>query len=142
MEPRLPTPAPSSEMDGYQRQEAFSKPEQQLGQAEAIQRGSERHETLQQHAAPDSAPVAPPQPPPVSPALPAVSQIQQPATPFDDSPLIAADEDLIEKEWVDKAKKIVNETKLDPYKQENQVSKLQADYLKKRYGKNIKLVSE
>lgn len=59
--------------------------------------------------------------------------------PADDNPLVAADEDLVEKEWVDKAKKIVNATKDDPYNQEKQVSKLQADYLKKRYGKEVKL---
>lgn len=58
------------------------------------------------------------------------------------SPLVAADEDLIEKEWVDKAKKIVSDTKEDPYSQEKEVSKLQADYLKKRYGKEIKLSSD
>jgi hypothetical protein len=55
----------------------------------------------------------------------------------DDSPAVAADEDLIEKEWVDKAKKIIAETKDDPAKREKQVGQLQADYLKKRYGKEL-----
>lgn len=55
------------------------------------------------------------------------------------NPAIADDVDVIEKEWVDKAKKIVSETKNDPYLQEQEVSKLQADYLMKRYGKRIKL---
>jgi hypothetical protein len=53
------------------------------------------------------------------------------------SPVIAGDDDLIEKEWVDKAKKIVAETKDDPYRREEQVSKLQADYIKKRYGREL-----
>lgn len=53
------------------------------------------------------------------------------------NPVAAADEDLIEKEWVDKAKKVVSETKDDPHKQERAVGKLQADYLKKRYGKEL-----
>jgi len=57
----------------------------------------------------------------------------------DNNPANAADEDLVEKEWVDKAKKIVNDTKNDPYVQGKEISKLQADYLKKRYGKEIKL---
>lgn len=57
----------------------------------------------------------------------------------DTSPSVAADEDLLEKEWVDKAKKIVIENRDDPYKQGKAVSKLQADYLKRRYGKDIKL---
>ncbi len=56
-----------------------------------------------------------------------------------DDPLIADDVDVIEKEWVDKAKKIVNATKEDPYQQEKEVSKLQADYLMKRYNKQLKL---
>ncbi len=55
---------------------------------------------------------------------------------------MAADDDVIEREWVDKAKKIVAQTKDDPYTQEKEVSKLQADYLKKRYGKEIKLNSD
>lgn len=54
-----------------------------------------------------------------------------------DTPLAAGDDDLIEKEWVDKAKKIVAETKSDPYSREEQVNKLQVDYLRKRYGREL-----
>lgn len=54
-----------------------------------------------------------------------------------DVPLVAADEDLIEKEWVDKAKKIIVSTKEDPYRREAEVSKLQVEYLRKRYGKEL-----
>lgn len=63
------------------------------------------------------------------------------ATVNDDSntPSTAADDDNIEKEWVDKAKSIIAETKSDPYLQEEKVSKLQADYLEKRYNKKVKL---
>lgn len=55
----------------------------------------------------------------------------------DDSPIVAADEDLIEKEWVDKAKKVIAQTKDDPFVREQQVKQLQIDYIKKRYGKAI-----
>lgn len=55
----------------------------------------------------------------------------------DTSPLVAADEDLIEKEWVDKAKKIISETKDDPYAREQEVKKLQIEYVRKRYGRVI-----
>jgi hypothetical protein len=55
----------------------------------------------------------------------------------DGMPIIANDDDLIEKEWVDKAKKIILETKDDPYRREQEVSKLQADYLRKRYGREL-----
>ncbi|MDK2898903.1 MAG: hypothetical protein PWQ10_90 [Patescibacteria group bacterium] len=53
------------------------------------------------------------------------------------NPLIANDDDLIEKEWVERAKKIVTETKNDPYRREENISKLQIDYIKKRYGRDL-----
>lgn len=55
----------------------------------------------------------------------------------DDLPAIAGDEDLIEKEWVDKAKQIISQTRDDPARREKEVGRLQADYLKKRYGKQL-----
>ena len=55
----------------------------------------------------------------------------------DSTQLIANDDDLIEKEWVDKAKKILAQTKDDPYKHEKEVSKLQIEYVRKRYGRII-----
>lgn len=58
------------------------------------------------------------------------------------NPSIAADDDVIEKEWVNKAKKVIQDTKGDPYAKEQEVSKLQADYMQKRYGKRIKLPDE
>ena len=51
------------------------------------------------------------------------------------TPQLAADDDLIEKEWVDKVKKIIALTKDDPYKKSQVIVQLQADYLKKRYNK-------
>jgi hypothetical protein len=57
--------------------------------------------------------------------------------PLNDAPLVANDDDLIEKEWVEKAKRIISETKEDPYRREMEVGQLQADYLRKRYGKEI-----
>lgn len=69
------------------------------------------------------------------PASPVATPVQSPSG----SPQIADDVDVIEKEWVDKAKKIVTATKEDPHLQEKEVSKLQADYLMKRYNKKIKL---
>ena len=58
------------------------------------------------------------------------------------APPVAADEDVIEKEWVNKAKKVINQTKGDPYAKEREVSKLQADYMQKRYGKQVKMPDE
>lgn len=52
-------------------------------------------------------------------------------------PTIADDTDLIEKEWVDKAKQIVEQTKNDPYVQNQEMNKLKTDYIKKRYNKDM-----
>lgn len=71
-------------------------------------------------------PVAPVQPPPQD------TPAQTTATP-----LVAADEDLIEKEWVDKAKEIIEQTKDDPHARTQKVNELQRDYLQKRYGKVV-----
>lgn len=55
------------------------------------------------------------------------------------SPEIADDIDLIEKEWVEKAKEIVNQTKDDPRQQNIALGKMKADYLKKRFNKTINI---
>ena len=46
-------------------------------------------------------------------------------------PQEAQDTDLIEKEWVEKAKRIVEHTSDDPYVQQNELAKMKADYMKK-----------
>lgn len=53
------------------------------------------------------------------------------------SPMIADDIDLIEKEWVEKAKEIVEKTKDNPYLQNKAMSEFKADYIKKRYNKDL-----
>lgn len=58
------------------------------------------------------------------------------------SPEIADDIDLIEKEWVKKAKDIVDATHGDPHKQNNQMNKMKVEYIKKRYDKDIKFKEE
>jgi len=68
---------------------------------------------------------------PQSPALPAASNAVLPDG--------ADDSDLIEKEWVEKAKQIIEKTRHDPHEQTKEVTLLKADYMKKRYNKTIKL---
>jgi hypothetical protein len=63
-------------------------------------------------------------------------------TASDGNPSLAADDDLIEKEWVEKAKKVIAETRHDPHLQEQAVSRLQADYLQKRYNKTVKVPTD
>lgn len=70
--------------------------------------------------------------------VPPSAQAAAPAsTPSDDTPLIAGDDDLIEKEWVDKLKRIIALTKDDPYERARVIAQLQADYLKKRYNREM-----
>ncbi len=55
------------------------------------------------------------------------------------TPQIANDSDLIEKEWVEAAKKIMDTFKTDPYNKNRALILLRADYLKKRYNKDVKV---
>lgn len=70
--------------------------------------------------------------PPVAATTP-VAGTQNPAADAID------DQDLIEKEWVNKAKEIVEQNRNDPFKQAEELTVFRADYMKKRYDKNIKL---
>lgn len=66
-----------------------------------------------------------------------------PSTPrVDDAALIADDADLIEKEWIVRAKAVVEQTKNDPYVQNRELNKVKAEYIKKRYNKDIKVSEE
>ncbi len=87
-----------------------------------------------------------PVPPPATGQAPAVAPgaaSPVPAGPTTtSSPAMADDVDLIEKEWVDKAKAIVDHTREDPHQQNKQLNEFKADYLKKRYGKEVRLTDE
>jgi hypothetical protein len=54
-------------------------------------------------------------------------------------PQVAADVDLIEDEWVTAVKKVIEQYRGDPYNQTKAMTLLRADYLKKRYNKDIKV---
>ena len=84
---------------------------------------------------------APPQAIPL-PVIPVPQPTPPPATGqasqlVNDAPVTAADDDLIEKEWVDKIKKIITLTKGNPYEQAKAIALLQADYLKKRHNREL-----
>lgn len=49
------------------------------------------------------------------------------------------DKDLIEKEWVEKAKSIINQNRENPHKQTEELTGVKAEYLEKNYNKSIKL---
>src|SRR5579862_1189528 len=89
---------------------------------------------------------------PQQPALPAVPV----DIPDADQPVVAApaqdvaapvptsvksgaqDGDNIEREWVDKVKNVIARTQDDPYLQKDQMSKVKAEYIQKRFNKTIK----
>jgi len=87
-------------------------------------------------AAPTAAPVSAPLPMPQ--AAPAATGTT-PAPATGTALPIKDDGDLIEKEWVNKAKQIVEHTREDPYKQSEELTVFKADYMKQRYNKTIKL---
>ncbi|MCU0667081.1 MAG: hypothetical protein MUF85_00475 [Patescibacteria group bacterium] len=56
--------------------------------------------------------------------------------------LIAQDSDIIEKIWIDMAKKIVAETIGDPHSKTKKLTGLKKNYLEKRYGKQLKVATD
>jgi hypothetical protein len=88
--------------------------------------------------------IGPTQPAPVSsaaaPADPLMAPTNaSPSATVSLSPLMADDSDLIEKEWVEKAKQIVEQTKDDPHRQNEEINRVKADYLKKRYNHDLRV---
>lgn len=138
MEPKLPSPNFGHEhMPIGPSQNA----ERIISEPQIFERPSESvAERIEQRAETPVVPVLPtPVIPPVDPmSSTQVAQSTTIATPVaSGAPLAANDDDLIEKEWVDKAKKIIIETKDDPYRREQEVGQLQVDYLRKRYGREL-----
>lgn len=66
----------------------------------------------------------------------AASSITDDTTHYD-STSKAEDVDIIEKEWVNKAKNIVNSTRNDPRQQNKEIAKLKKIYLEKRFNKTL-----
>jgi hypothetical protein len=137
MEPKLPTPnigperLPASYGQNLEQTSPGSSPEA------TIERRAEQLEQRSEGVSATST-VVPVLPPPVVLPLPSpTTDTTTMSAGVSNIPLVANDDDLIEKEWVDQAKKIIVQTKDDPYKREQEVSKLQADYLRKRYGREL-----
>lgn len=135
MEPKLPAPNLQPERPPVSYEHNIERTQgpalEAAPERKAEQSGEQYVEATQQPPATSALP------PPVVTAPSAPSAQDVPHGTSADTPLVAADEDLIEKEWVDRAKKIIEETKDDPYRREQEVGKLQADYLRKRYGKEL-----
>ena len=113
---------------------AFSTPETSVGISVEREKQREGVPAVEQAAAPPAITV--PIPSVVIPSTDGAADDQSTSTIIT-TPSVASDDDLIEKEWVDKAKKVIAETKDDPYRREQEVNRLQADYLSKRYGREL-----
>lgn len=130
-----PIPNPAEQSQGLPPAEQNTFPvgaETQAGQA--IEAGQSQQIPSYQQA---QQPVSLPQPNPA--ADPGQFQGSPVATAM---PAIADDTDLIEKEWIAKAKEIIARTKQDPYQQNKEVEHMKADYMKKRYSKDIKITED
>lgn len=128
-------------------------PISELPQPQELLPGSQLPEQQGGAARPETRAVQPPAAAPVATpttAVPTIDPAMMYAVPAQPQPatnqttasmqhLMADDSDLIEKEWVLKAKAIVMQTKDDPHMQNKEMTKVKADYLKKRYNKDLKV---
>ncbi|USN96424.1 MAG: hypothetical protein H6797_05125 [Candidatus Nomurabacteria bacterium] len=131
MKPELPAPQAMPEYQPQQHENAGHFPD-----IEGIREQAHEKEQAVQPAERQSAPS--PAAVPLPPSVVSLPSIPTRSMQDDNSgPTIASDDDLIEKEWVDRAKGIIAETQNDPYRREQEVNKLQIDYLRKRYGKEL-----
>jgi len=132
MNPELPAPQITHESQSASRSSEVPQQTPELVDSQSREREQSMQQVDRQTMPPQTQPVIPV--PPLSVPVPVPAQITN-----DDvvGPTLAADDDLIEKEWVDKAKKIITNTRDDPYQREQEINKLQADYLRKRYGKEL-----
>ncbi len=146
MEPKAPAPGGGPSPEAGPQIPIETSPDQiETGQYEGAPAAPEVEKPAGESANQNQGMVLPtPLPQPVDPA-PAQQDDASAQDDDDDrlaaleSPDLANDVDVIEKEWVDKAKQIVKDSVDDPYRQNHNVSVLKADYMKKRYGKDIKL---
>jgi hypothetical protein len=129
---QLPTPVSSEQLPDAHGAEAGnqSAPEQAPASSQEQQRTAAQ-------AAVAAIPVLPM--PGQAKASSATASTDDSATTQVTTPAAADDQDLIEKEWVNKAKQIVERTREDPYQQSEQLTAVKADYMQKRYNKTIKV---
>ena len=62
---------------------------------------------------------------------------QQQTAPITAPPADDQAPDLLDQEWVSKAKQIVEKTKSDPFTESRELSKVKAEYLKARHDKDL-----
>lgn len=122
--------APTPQVESYEVPPNFASPER------------EQHTTPERAEQRSAVELAPPPPAMPAPAIPQVQDVSAPIqtpqpTPASTNPISANDDDDIEKEWVDRAKQVIIQTKDNPYAREKAIGELQRDYLMKRYGRQV-----
>ncbi len=104
---------------------------------------NERMERQIAGSAIENTPMMPPPMPTIPVPAPVPTQVVQVAEDGPAGyPISANDDDNIEREWVDRAKQIILQTKDDPRAREKAIGALQRDYLEKRYGKKLGATSD
>lgn len=96
---------------------------------------------------PESSPSTQSAPPISVPAVPVVADDTQalmsaPTSVIAGDPALnipTSDSGRIEKQWVEKAKNIIAQTKDDPFTQKNEMSRVKAAYIEKRFNKKLKV---
>ncbi len=132
MEPTYETNPPAAELPAPVGG-TVSSPEQAGGQYVASPEGQPSPGPAVSAPTTSHDPLAVPAP------APPVTAGAQPAPVTDDASMIADDADLIEKEWVIRAKSILAQTHIDPFLQNKEINKMKAEYIKKRYNKDVKV---
>ena len=136
MEPENLLPKTGTERDNFNYEQGL--PERASSKESSVETGIEKGAEQKERASEAAAAIADSSFPTTLPTPVQVAQDDnQSSQSATASPLTANDDDLIEKEWVDKAKKIVIDTKEDPYSREEAVNQLQKEYQQKRYGRGV-----
>ena len=104
------------------------------GQERALERESPSESAVGKHQPPVQ---STPQPQTGPPAAATAPPKTTPDTPAATAGLAAADSDLMEKEWIESIKRIEKQTRDDPYKQKDEISKSAADYRHKRFKRAV-----
>lgn len=74
-----------------------------------------------------------------SPATVSGGTLNQPANPAANPAPANPKDDKMEKQWVEGVKKMLEKNKDDPYRQSKDLELFKAEYIKKRYNKDIKV---
>lgn len=134
-QPPFDLPSPSGEVNSLQATEKHATVPEKQAETKGIQAELSQTSPTQQPPVPAANPLLPP--------LPTTQHVPQPnPQAVSHIPQVADDVDLIEKEWVARAKDIVERTKNDPHLQNKEINKFKAEYIKKRYNKEVKVSDE